>query len=114
MKRSPVRKRRPGGPRRGPWRSVKYRRWIAEHLCRVGVGGVPGNRLGIGICSQAAHTSNNGTSSKGADSSCIPLCPEHHREYDAGRKAFEKKYGVDLKAIAAQYFQQWLSEGNTP
>lgn len=54
--------------------------------------------------SQAAHTDNNGLSSKGDDFTCVPLLPVLHREYDAGREAFEKKYGVDLKAIAGQYW----------
>ena len=38
-----------------------------------------------------AHTQGNGMSSKGPDSSCVPLCRKHHRDFDSGRKAFEKK-----------------------
>lgn len=59
-----------------------------------------------------AHTQNNGTSSKGPDSSCAPLCRTHHREYDAGRKAFEKKYGVDMKAVAAAWHKLYLERKN--
>ena len=39
-------------------------------------------------------------------------CAEkHHREYDAGRKAFEKKYGLDMKAIAKEYYQAYGATG---
>ncbi len=62
--------------------------------------------------SQAAHTANNGMSSKGGDETCVPLSPDKHREYDAGRKAFEAKYNVNMREIAASYYQQWLLEGN--
>lgn len=61
----------------------------------------------------AAHTKNNGMGSKGPDLSCAPLCPKHHREYDAGRKAFEKKYGVDMQAIAAELWKHYESERAT-
>jgi len=49
-------------------------------------------------------------SSKGPDSSCVPLCRKHHREFDSGRKAFEKKYDVDLKKLAAEYFKRFCEE----
>jgi hypothetical protein len=52
-----------------------------------------------------AHTANNGMGSKGPDSSCAPLCRVHHREYDAGRAAFEEKYGLDMAKEAAAHFR---------
>ena len=39
----------------------------------------------------------------------IPLCREHHREYDsgmAGRAAFEAKYAVNLRLWAARIAQE--------
>jgi hypothetical protein len=50
--------------------------------------------------------------SKGPDSSCVPLCRKHHDEYDAGRKAFEKKYGVSMKALAAEHYARYQKETN--
>lgn len=84
--------------RRGPWRSEKYRRWIADHCCLIC--GYPET--------QAAHTVNNGMSSKGPDSSCVPLCPTHHQEYDRNRAAFEIKHGnFDMQWYAVELFAQW-------
>lgn len=60
--------------------------------------------------SEACHTQNNGMGSKGPDSSCAPLCHKHHMEYDSGRKAFEAGYGVDMKAIAAIWWQRYLQK----
>jgi hypothetical protein len=54
-----------------------------------------------------AHTANNGMSSKGPDSSCAPLCRRHHREYDAGRAAFEAAYAIDMAALAVQWWADW-------
>ena len=61
--------------------------------------------------SDPAHTArNNGLSSKGPDSSCVPLCRIHHREYDAGRAAFEFRYRVDLRELSRIYYQRYLAE----
>ena len=57
-----------------------------------------------------AHTENNGTSSKGPDYSCVPLGRGHHREYDAGRKAFEKKYDIDMQETAKKYWETYQRE----
>jgi hypothetical protein len=46
----------------------------------------------------------------GKDADCVPLSREKHRErHDIGRPAFEAKYGVDLRAIAAR-IHEVLSE----
>ncbi len=110
IQRSPIKRRR-SKTRRGPWRSVAYRRWISEHRSCVSFPNFkPGERLYGVALSEAAHTDNNGMSSKGPDSSCVPLTPEEHREYDAGRNAFEKKHGIDMQAIAALYWKQYQVE----
>lgn len=86
--------RRRSKPRRGPLRSPEYRAWLTIRRCVV--------------CHRRecdpAHTANNGMRSKGADSSCAPLCREHHREYDAGRAAFQDKYQVDMQEAAAAHW----------
>jgi len=95
--------------RRGPMRDPKYRQWCRYHDCVV----QPHQDCryaGDGNGSDPAHTQNNGTSSKGPDSSCVPLCRKHHDEYDAGREAFEKKYGVDMKALAAEHYARFCAE----
>lgn len=104
-----VRKRR--ATRRGPWRCEKYRRWIASMECAI-----CGDER-----TQESHTVNNGRSSKGPDSSCVPLCVKHHDELDGRTKmpygyvrgAFEALYGVDLAEIAASLFAVWQARNNS-
>jgi hypothetical protein len=123
LKRVPVRKKR-RGQRRGPTRDAKYRRWLADSACAFfDIGQKEGRavadyaRLRLLACPGSAfaridpaHTENNGMSSKGPDSSCVPLCRSHHLEYDSGREAFESKYGIDMKAIAAAYWERYQQE----
>lgn len=123
IRRTPVRKKR-SKPRRGPMRDKGYRNWLKEQPCAVSdriplanghVITFPKPVPGVFTfdCEQQtdpAHTVNNGMGSKGPDSSCAPLCRKHHREYDAGREAFENKYGVDMKKIAAQNWARYESE----
>ncbi len=104
LKRStkPIRKRR-AKLRRGPLICTAYRLWLKNKPCCV---------CHVTPC-DPAHTKNNGTGSKGPDSSCAPLCRKHHEEYDAGRKAFEKKYALDMKEAAAAFWgvYQYLNGG---
>lgn len=85
--------------RRGPARSPKYRAWIRTQPSLVS------GRFGCEAC----HTQNNGMSSKGTCYSCVPLTPEEHREYDAGREAFEQKYGLDMRAEVRRLNDEWLT-----
>jgi hypothetical protein len=96
-RRTPIRKRR--AARRGPWRCVDYRRWVASHPCVI-----CGNQN-----SQAAHTESNGMSSKGPDSSCVPLCLLHHDVLD-GRRQGAGCLGLDrsfLRGVAEGFFRAW-------
>lgn len=110
-KRTPVRKRRPGPARKGPMRSEAYRRWVSRFRCCV----CNPLSLDMGECcegnSQAAHAERNGMSSKGPDSSCVPLCVAHHNWYDGRSRAsvlrFEK---LDLKEIAARFYAWYQAQ----
>jgi hypothetical protein len=108
-------------PRRGPLRDPKYRAWCREQLCLItikygsliaSVANDDDAVCSLGPPNDPAHTENNGTSSKGPDSSCVPLCRKHHNEYDAGREVFEKKYGVSMKKIAAEHYARYLRGTN--
>lgn len=93
-------------------RNPEYRRWLREECkCVVCV------KLGLHAgelrewfyrITDPAHTENNGMRSKGPDSSCAPLCRRHHQLYDAGRQAFEVRYGVDMKAEARTFYAAFL------
>ncbi len=128
IQRSPIKRRR-SKPRRGPLRDPKYRAWLTSLCCHVcwliwrhglSACGDPDDEMRSveqrvvhrhqNYPTDPAHTKNNGTSSKGPDSTCAPLCRVHHDEYDAGRKDFEKKYSVDMRAVAASYWKRYQEE----
>lgn len=88
-------------------RSEKYRRYIASKPCL--------------ICeqeSQAAHISvgNYGRGIKASDDKCVPLCPVHHAEMDAGQVKFINahalEFGVDVlaeaKLLAQAVYADWV------
>ncbi len=123
--RSPVRKRRKGGPRRvSVVRDQKYRNFLRWKKCVacISVATSRGRdeasaREYANMPSDAAHTLNNGRSSKGPDDSCIPLCRHHHDEMDGRlttkittKAAFARKYGLDLAAIAAEHYARFKGE----
>lgn len=113
----PIRAKR-RNPRRGPLRDQAYKNWLKERACvvcsrdkrRRNRDGSKFIQWGL---SDPAHTLNNGMRSKGPDSSCVPLCRVHHEEYDAGRKAFEAKYGIDMQNEAKAHWAvyQLVKEG---
>lgn len=62
-----------------------------------------------------AHTVGNGRSSKGPDSSCIPLCRHHHDEMDGRlsttittKAQFAAKYGLDIEKEAKDHYALFL------
>ncbi len=72
----------------------------------------------IAMYSEPAHTAKtNGRSSKGPDSSCIPLCHIHHAEMDGRlntkivtKEQFAAKYNLDLADIAAEHYARFKKE----
>ena len=86
-------------PRRGPARNWQYRRWI---------GSLPSVVSGRPHC-DSCHTRNNGMSSKGSDFTCVPLTRAEHDEYDAGRDAFEKRYGVSMAEVVKRLNRDWFA-----
>lgn len=93
------------------FRDEVYKRWLKQHgVCAVApIAGMQECRNPMVV--DPAHTAKvNGMSSKGPDSSCAPLCRKHHDLYDAGREAFEKKYGLNMAAIAKRWHERYLRE----
>jgi hypothetical protein len=39
----------------------------------------------------------------------VPLTVEEHAEYDAGREAFERRYGISMAAIVRDLNREWFS-----
>jgi len=104
LRRTPVRRRRRGPPRRGPseispemWRNEEYRDFLREHGYCIACFLETGRRIKGNVV--VAHGPVSGTSSKGPDSEAIPLCagfgtPDHHAlQHRLGWTEFEVKYG---------------------
>jgi hypothetical protein len=92
-------RRSPRRPRRGPARNWRYRAWIRT------LPSVVSGRMGCEAC----HTKNNGMRSKGSCYTCVPLTPEEHRQYDAGRQVFERRHGISMPAIVAELNHAWFA-----
>lgn len=103
------------GVRESPWyRSQGYRAWVAGFECAIA--GKNGH-----VCvakSVAAHTRTGTDGCKGEKPSdwwCIPLCDNlmgsgaHPEQHNIGEAAFERKYGIDMKAIAQQLWKSPLN-----
>lgn len=41
----------------------------------------------------------------------VPMCGKHHRyQHDHGKKSFNRKFGVDLTALAVHYWDRFVTE----
>lgn len=95
------RKREPMGLREEPQiRCPGHLAWVRGHACSVG--GASGQ--GCGGRMEAAHVrsgTDGGMGVKPSDTYTIPLCSDHHAEqHRIGESAFERRRGIDMKAIA--------------
>lgn len=98
-------------------RDQKYMDWLKQEVCIACRYRYPGGGDWM-TCqltpSEPAHTVNNGASSKGPDSSCVPACNRHHSEMDGRlgtkivtKEQFAAKYGLDLAALAAEHYARY-------
>jgi hypothetical protein len=72
--------------------------WVRTQLCAV---------IGCGVrqCDPAhvRRGTDGGTGVKPGDNWVNPLCRTHHHEqHQVGEPAFERRHGLDLKALAAK------------
>ena len=95
-RRLPTRRRK---PRRGPVRLPEYRAWVRQQECCV---------CGSTRHIDPAHIGPHGFGQKAPDTSCVPLCRQHHEELHAiGRKRFEPKYEICFEIIIEGLFTEW-------
>ena len=82
----------------GPIRSQGHLAWVRGHECSATGFNNCGGRM------EAHHVrrgADGGTGRKPGDDRCVPLCATHHEEFHRlGHDTFERKYGIDLDAIA--------------
>ena len=107
MKRTPMKRKR----RSKAERDAKFHReygwegrvkWVQAQPC-VFCGATP--------C-ENAHITNGGMGRKAGYDKIVPACEFCHWEMDhgIGKRAMERKYGVDLKAEAARVEREWEAE----
>jgi hypothetical protein len=55
-------------------------------------------------CAHVRRAANSGAGMKPSDAYCVSLCHEHHMESHRGERTFERRYGLDLLALAREFF----------
>ncbi len=88
-------------PRRKPdTRSCPaHRAWVRRHACCV-----PGCAELPIECAHVRTGTDGGTALKPSDRWTVSLCRSHHAEqHRIGEPAFEKRYAIDLRALAETF-----------
>lgn len=82
-------------------RSTAHRDWVRGHQCCVtGCDQMP---------IEVAHinrASTRGIGQKSSDGQTVSLCRDHHSESHRGERTFETKYGLDLMALAKEFYRR--------
>ena len=118
LRRSAVRRNRPGKPRRGPERDEKYRNFIRGLGCIVCRDTVPHNPQSSKT--ECAHIGERGLGQKCSDYETVPLCSYHHRigptSHHVLGKHFWSRHGIDrdrtIAALRAVYDINFEGETN--
>lgn len=80
-------------------RSTAHRDWVRKHHCSV-----PGcHQMPIEVA-HVGKANNHGIGKKASDAFTLSLCRDHHQESHRGDKTFQKKYGLDLMALAREFY----------
>src|SRR5690348_1860528 len=97
----PDRRKRPKMAVHTPLQRVwpRHRRWVKSHRCSVP--GCPAATVDFAHLRSAATT---GTGQKPHDIFGVSLCRTHHdQQHRLGIDGFDRKYGTDLWALAAEF-----------
>lgn len=90
----------PKKPKRSErWRSQAHCSFVRSHRCIVpGCHGMPIEVMHV------RRGSDAGTGRKPSDFYIVSGCKDHHAEqHSIGEQSFERKYGVDLMALASEF-----------
>lgn len=78
---------------------LRHRKFVRSHQCVV-----PGCDDGPIEFAHVRSAANAGTGLRPHDAFAVSACAAHHREQHAiGQPAFERKYGIDLMALAREF-----------
>lgn len=80
-------------------RSPAHRAWVRGHACCA-----CGSTTAI-ECAHVRTGTDGGVGIKPSDRWCISLCKVcHQRQHNIGEEAFSRAWGIDMKALAAEFF----------
>lgn len=80
----------------------RHRKFVRSHMCCVP--GCQSTQIDFAHLRSAA---NAGTSLRPHDRYGVAMCREHHTEqHNKGFETFQKKYGLDLWALAKEYVER--------
>lgn len=119
--RKPIRARKvdPSKRRWAKHRNKAFTDWVSEHdCCMAGFTYVENGRpcwhpeelRRAGKFSDPAHVGKKRATGADDEGEVVNLCRSHHREQEGQTAAFNAKYGVDLKAIAAKLWVRYERE----
>jgi hypothetical protein len=97
----PQRIKHDSGKKNAGKRSPAHRAWVRGHACCA-----CGSQTAI-ECAHVRVGTDGGTGHKPSDKWCISLCKEcHSRQHQIGEPAFEREHGINMKALAAEFFRR--------
>lgn len=101
-------------PKEGLIRDDEFREWIRQRPCLL-ADREPctcGKYVHVGsrrMVTEACHVRTKRLA--GDKANIVPLCSSHHKEqHQRGIKTFQRDYGLDLKAIAQELWDQYTQE----
>lgn len=81
-----------------------HRAWVRGHMCAVTTSYNPTPCDGDTECAHVRMGTDGGVGVKPSDWWTVSLCRVHHAEqHQIGEGAFEKRYGLNLKALAEEF-----------
>jgi len=86
-------------------------KWGYRHLCKYRVRKHPEEWDTVQKVSVVAHIRPWGVSGEDHNN-IVPMCLTAHAEQEGKNKEFEKKWNVDLKALARQYYSEYAGKFN--
>ena len=81
-------------------RSTAHRDWVRKHQCCVS--GCQQMPIEVAHINRA---STRGIGQKSSDAQTVSLCRDHHSESNRGEKTLERKYDLDLMALAKAFYR---------
>lgn len=91
-----------------------YRAWIRKQVCAIPATSTWLPDWSLRAVIHACHVRSRGAGGRDYGN-LVPMCATHHQEqHSIGQRSFEKRHGVNLKALAAYYQGLYEGQSNPP